>query len=95
MSRKYEALLVLNVEGKEENVETMVSSIGQEMEGEGARLDQIDHLGKKTFPYNARNLAAGYYVNIQFEAEPDAIAKVKTKMDLNKDIHLQHYQKVG
>lgn len=94
MKRNYEALLVLNTTGKEDQVDSLVSSISKEIEDEGAALVQIDHIGRRKFPYNAQKLEAGYYVNIQFEGDPEIIEKLKVKLELNKDVHLQHYQKV-
>ena len=93
MKRQYEGLIVLNTKGKEESVDKMVSNVGNEMESGGARLEQIDHLGKRKFPYNAQHLDEGYYVNYLFEAEPAMLDSLKEKLKLNPDVHLQHYQR--
>ena len=93
MKRQYEGLTVLNTKGKEESVDKMVSSVGNEMESEGARLEQIDHLGKRKFPYNAQHLDEGYYVKYLFEAEPAMLDSLKEKLKLNPDVHLQHYKR--
>ena len=93
MKRQYEGLIVLNTKGKEESVDKMVSSVGNEMESEGARLEQIDHLGKRKFPYNAQHLDEGYYVNYLFTAEPAVLDTMKAKLKLHPDVHLQHYQR--
>tara|TARA_R110002096_G_scaffold4493_6_gene20796 strand:- start:6489 stop:6782 length:294 start_codon:yes stop_codon:yes gene_type:complete len=89
--KKYEAVIVLNIQG-EDGIEKLVKTVEKEMEGEGAKMDRIDQLGKKEFAYNARKQASGYYVNYYFEAAPTTISKIKTKLDLNTDIYLQHYQ---
>ena len=47
MKRKYEAMIVLDMKGKEESVEELVSGIGREMEKSGVKLEQIDKLGKR------------------------------------------------
>lgn len=94
MKRKYEGVIVLDVRGKEEAIDEMVSGIGQEIEGTGAKLEQIDQLGKKEFAYNARHLAEGFYVNYMFEAEADGLDKVRAKLDSNDVVVLQHYQKI-
>jgi small subunit ribosomal protein S6 len=93
MKRKYEGLIILNAKGKDESIENMISSVGNEMESEGAKLEQIDHIGKRKFPYNARNLDEGFYVNYIFEAEADSIDRLRAKLDLNNDVHQQHYQR--
>ncbi len=94
MSRKYQGVIIINAQGKEESVDDMVSKIGQEIEEEGAKLEQIDQLGKREFVYNARHLSHGFYVNYHFEAEPDTIVKLRKRLSLNKTVHLQHYDRV-
>ncbi|MES2709878.1 MAG: 30S ribosomal protein S6 [Verrucomicrobiota bacterium] len=95
MKRKYEGLIVLNTKGKDDTVDTIVSKLGREMELEGITLEQIDHLGKKKFPYGSKKLDEGYYVNYLFSSEPDAVEKIKTKLRLNADVHQQHYQRLA
>ena len=95
MKRKYEGLIVLNTKGKDETVDTIVSNLGRDMELEGITLEQIDHLGKKKFPYGSKKLDEGYFVNYLFSAEAPVIEKLKAKLRLNTDVHQQHYQRVG
>ena len=94
MKRKYEGLIVLDSRGKEDSVDTLVSKIGREMELEGARLEQIDHLGKKKFPYGSKKLTEGYFVNYIIEADAAALKKVEAKLRLNNDVHQQNFFRV-
>lgn len=95
MKRKYEGLIVLNTRGKDDTVDAIVSKIGRDMELEGATLEQIDHLGKKRFPYGSKKLVDGYFVNYQIHAEPAVLDKVKSKLRLHPDVHQQHFQRLG
>ena len=95
MSRKYEGLIVLNTKGNDKGVDELVSSVGKEMESEGAKLDEIQQLGRRQFAYNARDLEGGHYVNYLFEAEPDVILKIQDRLKLNGVVHLQHYQRLS
>lgn len=92
--RKYQAVIVLNLQG-EEGVDELINSVGREMEAEGAKLDRVDKIGKKQFAYNARKQAAGFYVNYHFEAQPDVINKVEERLHLNTSIYLQYYQRAN
>lgn len=94
MSRKYQGIIIINAQGKEESVDDMVSNIGKEIEEEGGKLEQIDQLGKREFVYNARHLSHGFYVNYHFEAEPETIVKLRKRLKLNRTVHLQHYDRV-
>ena len=94
MSRKYQGVIVLKAQGSDEGIDETVSNIGQEIEEAGAKLEQIDQLGRREFVYNARHVSHGFYVNYQFEAEPEMVNKLRDKLALNKSVHLQHYDRL-
>lgn len=93
MNRKYEAMIVLDMKGKEDTVETLVSQIGREFEQSGAKLEQVDNLGKKKFPSAPKHVESGYFVNYLFEAEPDTIEKLQTKLKLKENIYQHYFQR--
>jgi small subunit ribosomal protein S6 len=93
MSRKYEAMIVLDMKGREENVETLVSQLGKEFETNGVKLQQVDNLGKKKFPFAPRHVESGYYINFLFEAEPAAVDKVQARLKLNDNVYMQYFQR--
>jgi small subunit ribosomal protein S6 len=91
MNRKYEGTIVLNTRGNEDSAETLVNKIGREIEAEGAKLQQVDKLGRRKFPYGSKKLNDGYFVTYHFEAAPTAIDKLRAKLRLNEDVHQQFY----
>lgn len=93
MKRKYEAMIVLDMKGKEETVEQLVSGIGRDMEQSGAKLEQIDQIGKRKFPYNPRHVESGYFVNFQIEADGPALDSLRAKLKLNDNVYQQYYQR--
>lgn len=95
MKRKYEGIIVLNTKGKEESVESMVQTVSQQLSTEGAEVETIEQMGRRKFAYNARHLEAGYYVNYKFVAEPEAITRIQSRLKLNNDVFLQHYQRLN
>lgn len=93
MNRKYQGTYALNLKATEQDLDSLVSVITSELEAEGAKLEQVDRLGRKQYAYpNHAKQTHGYYVHCQFEAAPDAVEKIRAKLALNEDIHLQHYQ---
>ncbi len=95
MSRKYEGLIVLNSQGQEDSLNDLVTSVAKEMEGKGAKMDEIQQLGRKKFAYNARHLEGGHYVSYVFNAAPEAISSIKTSLDLNNNIYMHQYRVQG
>tara|TARA_B100000809_G_C14802291_1_gene410719 strand:- start:71 stop:439 length:369 start_codon:yes stop_codon:yes gene_type:complete len=95
VSRKYESLIVLNTKGNDDSVDDLVGAVAKQMEAEGAKLDEIQQLGRRSFAYNARHLDAGHYVNYVFIAEPIQVSKIQERLKLDKTVHLQHYQRLS
>jgi small subunit ribosomal protein S6 len=92
MSRKYEGLLILNTKGIDGSIDDLVSAVGKEIEAGGAKLEEVQQIGRRKFAYPSNEIEGGHYVNYLFEAEPEVIEKINTKLKLNTKVHLQHYQ---
>lgn len=95
MNRKYEGLIVLNTTGTEASVDDLVGNVAKEMEEAGAKLDEIKQIGRRKFAYNARKLDGGHYVNYFFSTDSEGLKKIESKLEANKTVHLQHYQRVS
>jgi small subunit ribosomal protein S6 len=93
MKRKYQGVIVLNLQGNEDSLDDIIGGIEKELEDEGATMEQIDRVGRKDFAHeNHAKQKNGFYVNYVFQAEPSAIDKIQTRLALSKDIQLQYYQ---
>ncbi len=92
MSRKYEGLLILNTKGLDGSIDDLVSSVGKEIEAEGAKLDEVLQHGRKKFAYPSNKIDGGHYVSYMFDAEPEVIKSIDTKLKLNTHVHQQYYQ---
>ena len=96
MSRKYQGLIALNTKSLEGgNVDDLVTAVSKEIENEGAKVEQIEQLGRKQFAYNARDLDTGHYVNYHFEAGPDVLTRIQSRLKLNGHVHIQHYKRIA
>jgi len=94
MNRRYEALLVLNTQAKEENIKEMIERLESEFEKEGAKVEQVQKMDKRHFSYVAGSLDGGYYVNFILNADPRSIVRLRTKFKLDPDVYRQHYQRL-
>ncbi len=93
MKRKYEAMIVLDTKGKEEGIDQLVSQVGKEIEKAGAKLEQIDNLGKRDLPHSPRHVTAAHFVNYQFEADNPSLEAIQAKLKLNENVYQQYYQR--
>jgi small subunit ribosomal protein S6 len=94
MNRRYEALLVLNSQGKEETIREIIERLESDFQKEGAQIEQVQKMDKRHFSYVAGSIDAGYYVNFIFDAEPGVIARLRTKFKLDPEVYRQSYQRV-
>ncbi|HZR77643.1 MAG TPA: 30S ribosomal protein S6 [Chthoniobacterales bacterium] len=94
MKNRYEALLVLNAQGKEDSVHDIVDRLESEFKKEGAEVEQVQKMDKRPFAYAAGALDAGFYVNFIFHGEPELINKLKSKFKLDPEVYRQHYQRL-
>jgi small subunit ribosomal protein S6 len=94
MKHRYEALLVLNTQGREDTVKGIIDRLESEFQREGAQIEQVQKMDKRQFSYAAGSLGAGYYVNFVFNAEPQSITKLRSKFKLDAEIYRQTYQRL-
>ena len=94
MNHRYEALLVLNAQGKEDTVREIIERLESEFQKEGAQIEQVQKMDKRQFSYMAGPLDSGYYVNFIFSADPGSIEKMRAKFKLDPEVYRQSYQRL-
>ena len=94
MKNRYEALLVLNSQGKEDTIKDIVDRLEAEFQKEGAEIEQVQKMDKREFSYVAGKLDSGHYVNFVFHADPQLITKLRSKFKLDPEVYRQHYQRL-
>src|SRR6266478_1368354 len=94
MKNRYEALLVLNTQGKEDTVKDIVERLESEFKKEGAEVEQVQKMDKRQFSYVAGPLDSGFYVNFVFHADPQLITKLRSKFKLDPEVYRQNYQRL-
>ena len=94
MKNRYEALLVLNTQVREDTVKEIVDRLESEFQKEGAQIEQVQKMEKREFSYVAGPLDSGYYVNFVFNADPQLITKLRSKFKLDPEVYRQNYQRL-
>jgi small subunit ribosomal protein S6 len=89
MKNRYEALLVLNTQGRDDTVKDVVDRLESEFQKEGAEIEQVQKMDKRQFSY-----VAGHYVNFVFHADSQLITKLRAKFKLDPEVYRQHYQRL-
>ena len=94
MTNRYEALIVLNTQGKEDAVKDIVDRLESELQKEAATVEQVQKMDKRPFSYVAGKLDAGFFVNFIFHGDSQLITKLRAKFKLDPEVYRQHYQKL-
>ena len=94
MKNRYEALIVLNTQGREDSVKEIVERLESEFQKEGAEIEQVQKMDKRPFSYVAGPLDAGFYVNFVFQADSQLITKLRSKFKLDPEIYRQTFQRL-
>jgi len=95
MKNRYEALLILNTQGREDSVKDIVDRLESEFQKEGAEIEQVQKMDKRQFSYVAGPLDSGFYVNFVFHADPQLVTKLRSKFKLDPEVYRQHYQRLS
>lgn len=93
MKKRYEALFILDIKGKDEAATEIIDRLRGEFQKEGAAVEQVQKLEKRQFTYVAGKLDSGFYANFIIECEPALLPKLKTKFDLDRDVYRQSYSR--
>jgi small subunit ribosomal protein S6 len=94
MKHRYESLLVLDTQGKEDTVKETIERLEKDFAKEGAEIESVQKMDKREFTYAAGPLTSGYFVNFVFAAEPAVLDKLRAKFKLDPEVYRQNFQKL-
>ncbi len=85
--KRYEGLFILNTAGKEDGVKDIVDKISTEIASAGGTVGTVQKMDKRPFARVAnKKHSSGFYVNVIFESQPEAIDQLRHRFALNDDI---------
>ncbi|MCC6232109.1 MAG: 30S ribosomal protein S6 [Verrucomicrobiales bacterium] len=85
--KRYEGLFILNTAGKEEGVKDVIDHIAADIAAAGGKVETIQKMDKRPFARVAeRKSSSGFYVNLIFQSEPEALVGLRTKFRLSDDV---------
>ena len=73
---KYESVVIINPSVEEEKVKELSQKFTDIINNDG-KVEKIEDLGKKKLAYEVKKNKEGYYVVINFEANPNLIAELE------------------
>ena len=83
--KKYEALVIFSAAVRDDGLEAAVGRFADELKAFGAEIESTEAVGRRTFARTLAKRDAGLYAKVRFDAEPDAIAKMRERFRLYED----------
>jgi small subunit ribosomal protein S6 len=84
--RHYEVMVILDAGLEEDVIRATVDRATQTLTDRGATVGKVDRWGKRRFAYEVHHRSEGYYVLIDTEAEPAAVAELNRMLGLADDV---------
>lgn len=84
--RGYEIMLILSAEADESVVATAVDRIAKVVSGSGGEVTNVDRWGRRRFAYELDHQSEGYYVVVNFTAEPTVQSELERILNLADEI---------
>ena len=76
-------------------MEDLITKVSKDIESEGAKVENIDNMGRKEFANTPRNISGAHYVAYTISGEPDCITKIKAKLALNGSVYMNQFNRVA
>lgn len=86
--RKYEVVFILRL-AEEEATNAVVSKFETLITNQGGEVEKIDRWGKKRLAYEIKDVTDGYYVLINFAAEPPVVKELDRVAKITEEV-LKH-----
>ena len=87
MSKKYEALVIFAPSVPDDGIDGAIDRFAAELEAFGAKVESKEALGRRPFARTLDKHDAGLYAAVRFDAEPDAIAKMRERFRLYEETY--------
>ncbi len=73
---KYESVVIINPGLEENGIKSLIQKITDLINSDG-KVENVDEMGKRKLAYEIKKQKEGYYVVVNFEANPALIAELE------------------
>ena len=87
--RLYEVMVILDVSVEDTEINAALDRATALINNKGGSSGRVERWGRRTFAYELKHRTEGYYVLIEFSAEPTFIAELDRQLTL-EDVVLRH-----
>ena len=77
MLNKYESIYIVNPNVEADGIKSLVEKFNGLIESEGGKVLETNEWGMKKLAYPIKKFTQGYYVLVNFEANPESIVELE------------------
>ena len=82
---KYESVIIINPTVEAEKIKTLVQKF-TDLINNADKVEKVDEVGKKKLAYEVKKNKEGYYVIINFEAQPELIVELERNYRITDEV---------
>ena len=82
---KYESVIIINPNVEENTLKELIERFSTLINSDG-KVEQVNELGKKKLAYEVKKNKEGYYVVLDFEANPNLIAELERNYRITDEV---------
>lgn len=84
--RKYEVMYILRPDLQEEAYKASVERFASILTSDGGEIEKAQEMGKKRLAYEINDYREGFYVLVNFQAEPKVVSELERVMKISDDV---------
>lgn len=84
--RHYEVMIILDPDLEEKTIAPSLEAFLNVIRADGGSVKNVDQWGKRRFAYEINHKTEGYYVVVDLDATPAAVAELDRQLNLNEAI---------
>jgi len=84
--RDYETLYIINPTLEEDKIKNVVEKFKTLIQKNGGEVTDINEWGKRRLAYTVKNMNEGYYVLMQFKAEPAVVQDLERVFKITDEV---------
>lgn len=82
----YESVIIFNATLEDSQIESILTSLQEQMSANGVEFSNVEKLGRKRLAYQIQKGKSGFYVILQFASPREYITKFERNLRLDENI---------
>ena len=82
---KYESVIIISPVVEEEGIKALISKFSDIINNDG-KVESVEEMGRKKLAYEIKKFQEGFYVLINFEANPTLVAELERNYRITDEV---------